>query len=262
VSSAAEEAYKCGIQFARGAQLEEAIASFRQAIAHDAKFAPAYANLGGTLFRMGRASEAIEPLRTAVALDAAQAGWYFNLAGAWRQVGQIDRAIDEAQAAVRIAPNFAPGHLRLGSLLRIGSRATEAVQAFRQAVSIDPNLQAAWSNLLYTLYYDPTMTPESILAEHRAWAERFAEPLTRVAELHTYRDDAGRRLRIGYVSPNLREHVTGLCVEPLLRNHDRGKFEIYCYSTGPATERASRCVARRRLARRCYSCAPDSRGSD
>lgn len=39
-----------------------------------------------------------------------------------------------------------------------------------------------------------------------------------------------RRLRIGYVSPDFRAHPVGWLMEPLLANHDRGQFNVFCYS--------------------------------
>ena len=41
---------------------------------------------------------------------------------------------------------------------------------------------------------------------------------------------AGRRLRIGYVSPDFRSHPVAHFFEPVLREHDRVAFEIFCYS--------------------------------
>jgi predicted O-linked N-acetylglucosamine transferase (SPINDLY family) len=40
----------------------------------------------------------------------------------------------------------------------------------------------------------------------------------------------GKRLRVGYVSPNFRNHVVGRFLLPLLSNHDHVEFEIFCYS--------------------------------
>lgn len=42
-----------------------------------------------------------------------------------------------------------------------------------------------------------------------------------------------RRLRIGYVSPDFRAHVVGANVLPLLREHDRTDFEVFCYVDVP-----------------------------
>jgi protein O-GlcNAc transferase len=42
--------------------------------------------------------------------------------------------------------------------------------------------------------------------------------------------DAERRLRVGYVSPDFREHPVTTFFEPVLAGHDREKFEVFCYS--------------------------------
>jgi predicted O-linked N-acetylglucosamine transferase (SPINDLY family) len=42
--------------------------------------------------------------------------------------------------------------------------------------------------------------------------------------------DPARRLRIGYVSPDLRAHAVGQLLWPLLEHHDRRQFEVVAYS--------------------------------
>lgn len=42
----------------------------------------------------------------------------------------------------------------------------------------------------------------------------------------------GRRLRIGYVSPDFRMHPIGLMTSRLYGWHDRSRFEIHCYALG------------------------------
>ncbi|HWA12998.1 MAG TPA: tetratricopeptide repeat protein [Burkholderiales bacterium] len=49
-----------------------------------------------------------------------------------------------------------------------------------------------------------------------------------------------RRLRIGYLSPDFREHLNAYLLLPLLRLHDRGQFEVACYSVGPRDASAIR----------------------
>lgn len=39
-----------------------------------------------------------------------------------------------------------------------------------------------------------------------------------------------RRIRIGYLSPDLAEHPVGYFMQPLLRQHDRQRFEVFVYS--------------------------------
>jgi predicted O-linked N-acetylglucosamine transferase (SPINDLY family) len=41
----------------------------------------------------------------------------------------------------------------------------------------------------------------------------------------------GRRIRLGYVSGDFRNHSVAFFFEPLLQQHDRKKFEVFCYMT-------------------------------
>ena len=46
-----------------------------------------------------------------------------------------------------------------------------------------------------------------------------------------------RRLKIGYVSPDFRDHVIGRNLVPLFREHDREQFEIFCYADVPRQDK-------------------------
>ena len=70
-------------------------------------------------------------------------------------------------------------------------------------------------------------------AAHRDWAQRHAEPLTRLAPPHVNERSPDRRLRVGYVSPDFREHPDPRFFGPLLRHHDRAEVEVYCYADVP-----------------------------
>ena len=74
-----------------------------------------------------------------------------------------------------------------------------------------PTLGRSWSRPGDTLVSTPS-----------PWPER--------SSLRPTRSPAGRRLRIGYVSADFREHPVVSFLEPILAAHDRHRFEIFCYS--------------------------------
>jgi len=52
-------------------------------------------------------------------------------------------------------------------------------------------------------------------------------------------DASDRKLRIGYVSPDFRRHSVAWFFEPLLRAHDRERFEVHCYYNNLAEDDAT-----------------------
>ena len=88
--------------------------------------------------------------------------------------------------------------------------------------------------LLYTLHFHPAYTPEQIRAEHEAY-NAVVRVTTKPAP-HLNDRTPNRRLRIGYVSPDFRDHCQANFLMPLLSNHDHAKFEIFAYGNMPTVD--------------------------
>ena len=64
-----------------------------------------------------------------------------------------------------------------------------------------------------------------------------AEHYESLLDVHPYKHDnaartARRKLRIGYISPDFREHSVSYFLPPLLRHFDGEQFMVFCYATG------------------------------
>jgi predicted O-linked N-acetylglucosamine transferase (SPINDLY family) len=250
---------------AQAGRADEAVECYRQALRAKPDYADAHANLGNALRELARLDEAVAAYARAIELVPAHAQALNNLGVVYKTQGQNDKAVDCYQRAIRAQPGFAHAHTNLGNALQELGRLDEAIECYRtslqlaptdaethnslgvalqlrgqlaesiaehrRAVELDPGNAARHSSLIYTLNRDPAMTPEALFAEHRAWAERHAEPLTRTAAPHANDRSPGRRLRIGYVSDHFRKHAVNYFVEPILAAHDHTQFEIYGYAT-------------------------------
>jgi predicted O-linked N-acetylglucosamine transferase (SPINDLY family) len=210
--------------------LESALALIQQAVALRPDGAIYRNNLGQVLERLGRDDEAVLAYEAAIELDADYAEAFNNLGHRLENRGRLTEAEAHYRTAISLNPNYAEPHVNLGNILKDRGELDAAFDSYRRAIILRPDLSGLHSNLLMTLHYQTSFTPEDLAREHRGWAERHVAPL--IAERRPHRNDPepDRRLRIGYVSPDYREHPVARFILPLLKNHDRRRFEIIAYS--------------------------------
>jgi protein O-GlcNAc transferase len=212
-------------------QVDEAIAEYRRAIALNPNLADAFNNLANALKDKGILDGAVAAFRRAIVLRPSFAEAYSNLAVALRDQGQLDEAIAALRRAIALKPDYYEAYNNLGSGLKDQGQLDQAIDAYRQSLTVRPMYTIADSNLIYTLHFHPAYDAQAIAEEHRRWNRQHAWPLRQFLLAHTNDRDPNRRLRVGYVSPDLRMHPVARFLLPLAANHDHGQFEIFCYSS-------------------------------
>jgi predicted O-linked N-acetylglucosamine transferase (SPINDLY family) len=226
----AEAQYDLGNALRDKGQLDEAMAAYGQAISLRPKFAEAHNNLGGVLMDKGQVDEAIAAYRQAIIFNCNLPEAQSNLGIALKDQGQLDEAVAAYRQAIALRPDFAEAHSNLGIALADQGRLDEAIAACRQAIALKPNYAEGHSNLIFTLHYHPAYDAQAIAEEQRRWNRQHAEPLRKFIQSHCNDLSPDRRLRIGYVSPDFRDHAVGRNLLPLFQHHDRRQFEITCYA--------------------------------
>jgi protein O-GlcNAc transferase len=135
-----------------------------------------------------------------------------------------------AERALALRPRSLEAHINLGSALSDQGRFQEAHAVYRRLLELEPSCVGAASNQLFCLHFDPSVSAEAVHAAHVAFGRRHAAPLAREPRRGERSRDPERRLRVGYVSPDLRRHPVAYFLEPVLAEHDPGAVEVYCYS--------------------------------
>lgn len=220
-------------------RLDEAIAVLLRVSGIDPACAEAHYNLAGAYSARGDPGSALKSYGEALRLRPDFVEAHHGVAGVLRLAGNHAEAESCYRKALALRPAFAEGHYNLGNLLHFLGRADEAIASYRNAIEIDPHFVAAHSNLLYMLNCQPGYLPQAIYHEHLAWAERHAEPLMRLAAPHDNAPHAERRLRVGYVSPDFKDHSVTYFFEPVLTHHKRSDFEVWCYYVDQVRDGAS-----------------------
>ncbi len=161
------------------------------------------------------------------------------LAFALQEGHQWTRAAAHYLSLAEASPDMEVAHNNLANCYnRLGEMALASAQ-YREVLRLSPNNALAASGIVSCFNYDSTASPERVFQEHVAWSQRFAAPpATPIA--HTNSREPGRRLRLAYVSPDLRRHLVTTMFAPIIERHDRSRFEVTCYYNFPTEDVVTR----------------------
>jgi protein O-GlcNAc transferase len=215
---------------------DEAIAACSRAIKISPNFFDSYVNLAAIFIDQRRPLDAIDVCRKALARNENSAAVHAILSELLREQKNLEEAEEHAHRAIACDSKFAPAHRNLGNIYKDQGRMSLAVESFRRAVALRPTHANIHSTLAFAVNYCCEYDSSRILSEARAWAEKHEKPLA--SEIRPLDVDRApeRRLRIGYVSADLRDHPVGRSLLPLLTHHDREQYQIICYSNSTQTD--------------------------
>ncbi len=242
----------------------------------DPHLAAAHFNMAVVAQRAGDAHGAINALRAALRIDPEFHPSYINLGRALEDLGQSGAAVSQWLALVNRMPAVNGTAVRhklmalhqLGRVLEFNHADAAAEDALRQAIDLSPQQPQAvqhWIALRQRQCKWPVIQgwdgvePKRLLAEISplSTAVMFDDPVFQLARNASYarqsiarpalvHDHAGRRgerparLRIGYVSSDLREHAVGFGLSEVMELHDTSRFDIHAYYCGIAREDGTR----------------------
>jgi predicted O-linked N-acetylglucosamine transferase (SPINDLY family) len=215
---------------------QEALNSYLQALAIKPDYAEAHNNLGLLFADQGQEREAFECYQTALILNPALAEAHNNLGALLRERGQLDDAIVCLRRAVEIRPEFTDAWTNLGIALKSQGLLDDALACYRQAIQFNPGDARPWHSALLAMQYASGVTPDEMMAAHVAFAEQFEKPLRASWQPHANPREPHKRLKIGYVSPDFRQHAVAFFIEPILAQHDRAQVEVFCYYNHTASD--------------------------
>ena len=172
-------------------------------------------------------------LRTPDSADRATAGSTLEAllkeAGEAVRRGRLEAALALYRECALAHPGSLDAWLGIASVLVDLWSIDAAVAAYEQALALAPASGPIFSALLFHRHYVAPVDAPRLFERHRAYGAMMQEAAGTGAIDLPAAPDAHRRLRIGYVSPNLSRHSVGYFIEPVLNNHDRNSFEVFCY---------------------------------
>jgi predicted O-linked N-acetylglucosamine transferase (SPINDLY family) len=231
----------------------------------------AYFNYSVTLRALGDLAGAINALRASRLTDPEFAPARINLGRAFEDGGDIALAVAEWKGLAEAYSDVSPARVgyklmalqNIGRVLEASEQFAAAEDALRQAIELRPDRTEAgqhWVALRQRQCKWPILqpseyaTPKQLLAAMSplSLAAYVDDPMFQLAKAHAYnksfvgRPDrgpigpraprkkvgTGKRLKIGYVSSDLREHAVGFALNEVFELHDKSKVEIFAYYCG------------------------------
>lgn len=252
-----------GLQAFRAGRLAEARKYLLQVLRQGPETVDALHLMGLIAARQGRMTEAEGWLRRCLAAAPAYAVAHDNLGNTLKAQGRLLEAEACHREAVRLAPYYGPAWFNLGQCLRAQGRDQEAQAALSRARQSPRDYQGAqfvarqqvcdwrqWdarlSELVKRIRYGdgaaiqpfyalslPGLTSADLLRVARAYGEQYREWQARGPLCAQGDPPPHERLRIGYLSGDLRDHATARLSVGVFELHDRRRFEVFAYSLAP-----------------------------
>ncbi|MES2886759.1 MAG: glycosyltransferase [Pseudomonadota bacterium] len=199
-----------GVSLQRCRRHEEAIQAFMQGLAQKMDNAVAHFRLGMSFKDLGMKAEAAECVRTALALGLGSS----ELSARGQLVFLEREACRWPQAAL-------------------------AMQELRSALGRTPDHVALETGPFpHAVFVDDPLEQLKVARHYAAHAQASIRPLPRAPAAAAAAP--GRRLRLGYASADFHQHATSQLMVQMLECHDRERFEVTLFSTGPDDQSAMR----------------------
>ena len=211
-------------------------ASLKAALALKPDFAPACINLGSSLERRGLAKEAVEQWRSGLDTMASVTADSINYKVTLLK--QISRLLSDGQA-------LAAAEVTLTQCLELAPEARDVAEQFVAARLSQCKWPMTPENGKFTRRgLVSRLHPLSVCAYtddplfQLAASDKYVRTMSPIEDRTTRFDrrsapiETNRKLRVGYVSSDLRHHAVGYLMVNFFEEHDRKDFEVFAYYTG------------------------------
>jgi predicted O-linked N-acetylglucosamine transferase (SPINDLY family) len=215
--------------------------ALERALELDGSLCTAWVNLGLALQGEGQAGAAVVAFEQALRLEPDNANAHYNFGATLENNDQLERAIEHVLRAVELDPKRGDWQTGLAGLVSQVAEFDDALSLYRSGLALKPDMREH-SSLLALQQYLPGEAEER-LPEARRWAALHVPGPSTPPAPRAPRSSS--KLRIGYVSPDFREHSVCYFFEPLLAAHDLNRVTVTCYSNSTKSDDVTARLAQR-----------------
>ena len=240
----------------------EAIKYYKIAIRLDKNHLGSYLNFGKSLHQLERYDEALSYYDQAIKLKPDYAEAYYNKGNTLKTLKRYDEALLNYDQAIKLKPDYAEAYYNKGNVLRFLASYDEALLNYDQAIKLKPDYEylfgmslhmkmfmCDWQNFEVNIeslslqikenkkssFCLPVLALiDSPLIQRKSseiWAnDKHPSNSSFGSIVKSKRKD---KIKIGYYSPDFREHPVAHLLIELLELHDKNQFELFGFYFGP-----------------------------
>ena len=238
---------------------EKAIKNYQKTIELDSKNFTAYSNIGNVFSELNLFEKAITNYKKSISLNSKYFIAFNNLGNVYKDINNYEAAIKSYKKAIEINNNYTTAYKSLGDTFHIIRKFNEASSYYKKAYEISQDNQFVLGKLIHNkMYicewkeiqnYQKTLVfklkdkkkvtvpfellsivdnPEDQLLASKIYLED--KPIKNTNERPKIKKNRSGKIKIGYFSPDFRNHPVLHLIKDVFKHHDKSKFEVYAFS--------------------------------
>ena len=249
---------------------DRAIYCFKKAIELKPDFFIAYNSMGIVYQKMKRFEKAMSCYRSALAIKPDYEAAYVNMGNLYFDLNLCNKAIENYDCSLKINPDNAFTHFNMANSLCAMGKKSEAKEKYRTALDLNPDMEKACAGLVERMQHDcewggleqlsekldnmtknainrgvmPMENPFLNISRHDDpelnhavagfWSRKDNRKSFKVQrnDSDSYENRKKRKIRLGYISNNYRNHPNAQLTIDMFEKHDPKDFDVFCYSYG------------------------------
>ena len=247
-----------GVTYAFKKDLQEALKALDKAIKVDSNNWLAHSNRGNVLKDLNQFDAALKSYDRTIALQPNYAEAYNNKGNLYQDLKRYEDAVKSYDQAIALQPNYAEAYSNVGNALNKLNLLDLSLNAHEKAMQLGGDNLAAYisckmqlcdwggiqeqlqkielgdiarKDMFYPFHVLSICNSPDVLKDVTECYMRSQYPDKR--ELREFdKVIKNEKIRIGYFSPDFRNHAVSFLIAGLIEAHDKDKFELIAFSMG------------------------------
>ena len=245
----------------------EALDKYNRAIAIESNYPEAYSNRGNALMDLNRFEEALESYNHAIRIKNEYAQAWSNRGNTLKELNKLKDALESYSKAIEINPNYANAYSNKGEVLKKLGYKEESIVCYQRSLELNPKSEFISGELLNTkmhlcIWNNHTFQVSELISQIKN-DKKVSSPfpllslvddpliLKKVSEIYVndkyasikkqkleFVNPTKSKIKVGYFSPDFRQHPVANLSAEIYELHDKDYFEIHGFYFGPDTSDA------------------------